>query len=110
MLQGAYLEEANMFVAHLEGARLAGAHLEGTSLLDAHFAGKAIGGDDLKHLRAWMPHFPEGLPAADLRGGYLNSRTQLDEIHVGDDKYGYIALAAVHWGDVTRTVVDWSYL
>ena len=110
MLQGAYLEEANLFVAHLEGARLAGAHLEGTSLLDTHFEGKAFGGDELKHLRAWMPHFPEVLPAADLRGVYLNSRTQLDEIHVGDDQYGYIALADVHWGDVNLTVVDWADL
>jgi uncharacterized protein YjbI with pentapeptide repeats len=110
MLQGAYLEEASLFVAHLEGARLAGAHLEGTSLLDIHFEGKALGGDELKHLRAWMPHFQEVLPAADLRGVYLNSRTQLDRIHVGDDQYGYIALADVHWGDVNLTVVDWAYL
>src|SRR5258708_391205 len=110
MVEGVYMEEANLFVAHLEGARLAGAHLEGTSLLDTHFEGKALGGDELKHLRAWMPHFPEVLPAADLRGVYLNSRTQLDEIHVGDDQYGYIALADVHWGVVNLTVVDWADL
>src|SRR5260370_1353618 len=110
MLQGAYLEEANLFVAHLEGARLAGAHLEGTSLLDTHFEGKALGGDELKHLHAWMPHFPEVLPAADLRGVYLNNRTNLDGIHVGDDQYGCIALADVRWGDVNLTVVDWADL
>src|SRR5260370_14839966 len=110
MLQGAYLEEANLFVAHLEGARLAGAHLEGTSLLDTHFEGKALGGDELKHLRAWMPHFPEVLPAAELRGVYRNSRRQLYEIHVGDDQCGYIALGDVHWGDVNLTVVDWADL
>jgi len=110
MLQGAYLEEANLFVAHLEGARLAGAHLEGTNLLEVHFEGKALGGDELKHLHAWMPHFPEVLPAADLRGVYLNNRTQLNRIHVGDDQYGYIALADVRWGDVNLTVVDWADL
>ena len=108
MLQGAYLEEANLFVAHLEGARLVGAHLEGTSLLSAYFEGQALGGDELKRLRVWMPHFPEVLPAADLRGVFLNTRTHLDGIHVGNDQYGYIALADVHWGDVNLTVVDWA--
>jgi uncharacterized protein YjbI with pentapeptide repeats len=110
MLLGAYLEGANLLEAHLEGARLAGAYLEGTSLLDTHFEGKALGVDELKHLRAWMPHFPQVLPAADLRGVYLNNRTQLDGIHAGNEQYGYIALADVHWGDVNLTVVDWADL
>ncbi|MFL5653541.1 MAG: pentapeptide repeat-containing protein [Ktedonobacteraceae bacterium] len=110
MLQGAYLDGANLFEAHLEGARLVGAHLEGTSLVGTHFEGKALGGDELKRLRAWIPHFPEVLPAADLREVFLNNRTHLDEIHVGNDQYGYIALADVHWGDVNLTVVDWAGL
>ena len=110
VLQGASLEGANLYEAHFEGARLAGAHLEGAYLLGTHFEGKAIGGDELKRLRAWMPHFPEVLPAADLRGIFLNNRTNLDDIHAGNDQYGYIALANVHWGDVNLTVVDWAYL
>jgi len=110
MLLGAYLEGANLLEAHLEGARLAGAYLEGANLLGTHFEGKAIGGDELKHLHAWMPHFPQVLPAADLRGVFLNNRTQLDGIHAGNDQYGYIALADVHWGDVNLTVVDWTGL
>ena len=57
-----------------------------------------------------MPHFPEVLPGADLRGVYLNNRTHLDGIHVGDDQYGYIALADVHWGDVNLAVADWADL
>ena len=57
-----------------------------------------------------MPHFPEVLPDADLRGLFLNSRTQLAGIHPGNDQYGYIALADVHWGDVNLTVVDWTGL
>ena len=75
-----------------------------------HFEGKALGGDELKHLHAWMPHFPEVLPAADVREVFLNNRTHLDAIHVGNDQYGYIALADVHWGDVNLTVVDWAGL
>jgi hypothetical protein len=72
--------------------------------------GKALGGDELKRLRAWIPHFPEVLPAADVREVFLNNRTHLDAVHVGNDQYGYIALADVHWGDVNLTVVDWAVL
>ncbi len=110
MLQRAYLEGANLFEAHLEGARLVGAHLEGTSLLGTHFEGKALGGDERKRLRAWMPHFPVVLQAADLRGVFLNTHTRLDGLHAGNDQYGYIALTDVHWGDVNLTVVDWTAL
>ena len=110
LLQGAYLEGANLLEAHLEGTRLVGAHLEGTRLLGTHFEGKALGGDELKRLRAWMPHFPEILPAADLRGVFLNTHTHLDGLHAGNDQYGYVALADVHWGDVNLTTVDWTEL
>ncbi|HET8851230.1 MAG TPA: pentapeptide repeat-containing protein [Ktedonobacteraceae bacterium] len=109
-LQGAFLEGANMLEAHLEGARLGGAHLEGTTLLGTHFEGKTLSGDERKRLRAWMPHFPEVLSAGDLRGVFLNNRTNLGEIHPGNDQYGYIALADVHWDDVNLTVVDWTRL
>jgi uncharacterized protein YjbI with pentapeptide repeats len=110
LLQGAYLEGANLLEAHLEGTRLVGAHLEGTRLLGTHFEGKALGGDELKRLRAWMPHFPEILPAADLRGVFLNTHTHLDGLHAGNDQYGYVALADVHWGDVNLTTIDWTEL
>jgi uncharacterized protein YjbI with pentapeptide repeats len=108
LLPGAYLEGANLFEAHLEGARLVEAHLEGAILLGTHFEGKPLSGDERERLHAWMPRFPQTLPAADLRGVFLNSRTNLDGIHLGDDQYGYVALADVHWGDVNLTVVDWE--
>jgi len=110
MLQGASLEGTNLLEAHLEGARLVGAHLEGARLLGTHCEGKALSGDELKRLRAWMPHFPEILPAADLRGVFLNTHTHLDGLHAGNDQYGYVALADVHWGDVNLTTVDWTDL
>ena len=109
-LQGASLEGANLFEAHLEGAWLGGAHLEGATLQGTHCEGKALGRDERERLRAWMPHFPEILPAADLRGVFLNTRTNLGDIHAGNDQYGYVALADVHWGDVNLTVVDWTGL
>ena len=109
-LLGASLEGANLFEAHLEGARLVGVHLEGATLVGAHCEGKALSADECERLRAWMPRFPETLPAADLRGVFLNSRTHLDGIHAGDDQYGYVALGDVHWGDVNLTVIEWERL
>ena len=110
LLLEAYLEGANLFEAHLEGARLVGAHLEEARLVGMHFEGKALSGDELKSMRVWIPHFPEVLPAADLRGVFLNNRTYLGRNHVGNDQYGYVALADVHWGDVNLTPVDWADL
>jgi hypothetical protein len=110
MLQGAFLEGATLLEARLEGARLGGAHLEGIGLIGTHFEGKALGGEELKRLRAWMSHFPEILLAADLRGVFLNTHTHLYGGHAGNDQYGYIALGDVHWGDVNLTTVDWTKL
>jgi uncharacterized protein YjbI with pentapeptide repeats len=109
-LLGASLEGANLFEAHLEGAKLVGAHLEGATLLGAHCEGRALSGEERERLRAWVPRFPETLPAADLRGVFLNARTHLDGIQAGDDQYGYVALGDVHWGDVNLTVVEWDRL
>ncbi len=109
-LLGASLEGANLFEAHLEGARLVGVHLEGATLVGTHCEGKALSGEERERLCAWMPRFPETLPAADLRGAFLNARTSLNGIHAGDDQYGYVALADVHWGDVNLTVIEWQRL
>jgi hypothetical protein len=109
-LLGASLEGANLFEAHLEGAKLVGVHLEGATLVGAHCEGKALGGEERERLRAWMPRFPETLPAADLRGVFLNTRTSLNGIHAGDEQYGYVALGDVHWGDVNLTVIEWDRL
>ncbi len=109
-LLGASLEGANLFEAHLEGAKLVGAHLEGATLLGAHCEGRALSGEERERLRAWVPRFPETLPAADLRGVFLNSRTHLNGIQASDDQYGYVALADVHWGDVNLTVIEWDRL
>jgi hypothetical protein len=102
----ATLDETVLVEAHLEGADLGKATLkQGT-----HCEGKALGRDERERLRAWMPHFPQILPAADLRGVFLTTRTNLGGIHAGNDQYGYVALADIHWGDVNLTVVDWTKL
>ncbi|HEX6554132.1 MAG TPA: pentapeptide repeat-containing protein [Ktedonobacteraceae bacterium] len=109
-LLGASLEGANLFEAHLEGAKLIDVHLEGVTLVETHCEGRTLSGEERERLRAWMPRFPETLPAADLRGAFLNSRTSLNGIHAGDDQYGYVALGDVHWGDVNLTVIEWDQL
>lgn len=109
-LLGASLEGANLFEAHLEGARLNAVHLEGAILVGTHCEGKALSVKERERLRVWMPRFPETLSAADLRGAFLNARTSLNEIHPGNDQYGYVALGDVHWGDVNLTVIEWDRL
>jgi hypothetical protein len=86
------------------------AHLEGATLEGTHCEGKALSREERIRLCAWMPRFPEILPATDLRGVFLNAHTNLNGINAGDDQYGYIALADVHWGDVNLTVIDWDRL
>jgi uncharacterized protein YjbI with pentapeptide repeats len=109
-LRGAFLESANLFEAHLAGVGLMEAHLEGANLLSTHCEGKTLSKEEHQRLCTWMPRFPASLPAADLRGAFLNTHTRLDGIHAGDEQHGYIALADVHWGDVNLTVLDWSKL
>ena len=109
-LQGAYLEGANLLEAHLEGAKLHGAHLEAANLVDVHLGGKALSADEIKHLREWAPRLPAILPAADLRGVFLDSRTNLSRLNPGNEQYGFISLADVHWNDVNLTVLDWKQL
>jgi len=107
-LLGTFLEGANLLEAHCEGARLGGAQLEGANLQDVHFEGKAVPRDDLARLRRWLPHFPARLRAADLRGMYLDKRTNLTGARLGDERLGFVTLADIHWGDVNLTVVDWK--
>ena len=109
-LLGTFMEGANLLEAHCEGARLGGALLEGANLLDVHFEGKAVPGEDLARLRRWLPHFPARLQAADLRSMYLDKRTNLTGARLGDERFGFVTLADIHWGDVNLTVVDWKQL
>jgi uncharacterized protein YjbI with pentapeptide repeats len=105
-----HLEGAFLLGASLEGANLFEAHLEGATLVEAHCEGRALSEEERERLRPWVPRIPETLPAADLRGAFLNARTHFDGIHAGDDQYGYVALGDVHWGDVNLTVIEWDRL
>jgi uncharacterized protein YjbI with pentapeptide repeats len=104
-LVGARLEGANLVGAHLEGANLVGAHLEGANLVGASLRGKPVSADYLKRVRQWDK---ETLLPANLQGAFFNSATTLEDIILGEEKYGFVSLADVHWGGVNLSVVDWD--
>jgi uncharacterized protein YjbI with pentapeptide repeats len=83
-LSSAHLEEAKLFEAHLECAGLFAAHLEKADLTKAHLEG------------------------AYLVGIFLNSATQLNDVTLGNETFGYVSLADVHWGGVNLIVLNWS--
>jgi uncharacterized protein YjbI with pentapeptide repeats len=109
-LGGAHLEEAYLGGAHLEEAYLSGAHLEGASLVGASLVGASLKGkpvpaDYLKRVRQWDK---DVLPPANLQGAFFDSKTVLEDVILGEEKYGFVSLADIHWGDVNLSVVDWE--
>lgn len=105
----AHLESAHLEGAHLEGAELRGAYLQGTNLYDAHLEGAPLATEDLARLATWR-HRKDvlaALPAADLRGAFLDSTTNLRLATLGNAKYGSVRLADVYWGGVNLAVVPW---
>jgi uncharacterized protein YjbI with pentapeptide repeats len=104
-LVGAHLEGAGLVGAHLEGASLVGAHLEGAGLVGASLKGKPVPADYLKRVRQWDK---DVLPPANLQGAFFDSKTVLEDVILGEEKYGFVSLADMHWGDVNLSVVDWE--
>jgi len=116
----ARLEKADLYHAHLEGASLRKAHLEGASLRKAHVGGAFIQEeyatrvsldehDGTMPMGAQRTAPPERvLLPTDLRAVFLNSETDLEDIHLGTEQYGMARLADVHWNDVSLGVVGWS--
>lgn len=105
---GARLENASISEAHLEGSLLRRAHFESASLSDAHFEGTRLPAAELTRIRRWRPDFPETLPPADLRLAFFDAGTVLQGTHLGDNRYGFVALADVRWRDVNLAVAQWS--
>jgi uncharacterized protein YjbI with pentapeptide repeats len=104
-LAGAHLVGANLVGAHLEGCNLAGAHLAGAILVGASLKGMPVPSDFLKRVRQWDK---DVLPPADLRGAFFDSTTMLEDVVLGEEKFGFITLANLHWGGVNLSVVDWE--
>ncbi len=104
-LEGAHLEDANLEGAHLEGANLAKAHLEGANLAGASLKGKSDPADFLKRVRQWDK---DVLTPANLQGAFCNTATILEDIVLGDEQFGFVSLADIHWGGANLSVVQWE--
>jgi uncharacterized protein YjbI with pentapeptide repeats len=106
-LEGADLQGANLSRAHLEGANLSKAHLEGANLSRAHLEGKPVPADYLKRVRHWDKDI---LLPANLQEAFFDPTTVLKDAILGEEKYGFVFLADVHWGNVNLSVVDWEFV
>ncbi len=106
----AHLEGADLRATHLEGADLGAAHLEGANLLEAHLEGTSLKGAFLegKCMQEGEEETPTMLFAADLRGAYFDSATNLESAKLGDEKYGFVSLADVRWENANLAVIDWG--
>ena len=127
-LEGAHLSGAQLGNAHLEGAnlgfadltgcalagaalhgaRLYGADLSAANLSGAHLEGFAPAPADLGALRRWCPELPAVLPPADLRLALFSFATDLDEIHLGEARYGYVTVADTLWETASLAGVRWA--
>ncbi|GAC1391945.1 MAG: hypothetical protein NVS4B11_33480 [Ktedonobacteraceae bacterium] len=116
ILSEAHLERAELYMAHLERADFFKARLAGASLRKAHLEGASL---RLAYLAAMDEQETQGekglatsstltLPPADLRAVFFDSVTDLRNAHLGNEKYGFVRLSDVHWGDVNLAIVDWS--
>ncbi len=90
----ARLEEATLYSTYLEDARLSEVHLERADLVEVHLEGA-----DLSNAH---------LEGSHINGSFLNSTTKLRNVILGNEKFGFISVAGVHWGEVDLSVVDWT--
>jgi uncharacterized protein YjbI with pentapeptide repeats len=104
-LEGAHLEGATLEGAHLEGATLEGAHLEGANLARASLKGQPVPADYLKRVRKWDSNI---LSPANLQGAFFDTTTILEDIALGDEQFGFVSLADIHWGRANLSVVQWE--
>lgn len=93
-LKEGHLEEAILTRAHLEGAWLIRTHLERVDLKEAHLEGSSL---REAHLEGCV-----------FREAFFDTATNLRNITLGNEKFGFALLADLHWSDVNLAVVNWS--
>ncbi len=101
---------------HLEGASFYEAHLEGATFENAYLGGKKVNDDDVEKVKLWFMRFPESfrpenlsvIEPANFRRAFFDAATKLDNAQLGDEKYGFVLLADVHWGDVNISTLSWD--
>ena len=104
-LEGAHLEGAHLVGAHLESCNLVGAHLEGCNLAGASLKGMPVPAEHLKHVRQWDK---DVLAPADLRGAFFDSTTMLEDAVLGEEEFGFVTAADLHWGGANLSLIDWE--
>src|SRR5579883_226693 len=107
-LHKAHLDHAYLREAHVEGSHITQAYLYETDLSLSHLEGKKMSLDDLNRVRRWDKSFPSVLPPAELNGSFFDSGTKLENIFLGDNRYGSASLADLHWGDANLLTIDWT--
>lgn len=88
------LQRADMAAAHLEGAALVEAHLEQADLFGAHLEGAILTGTYLA--------------GAQLDTAYLDSSTNLTNVSLDNDIFGFAHLGRVRWGGADLSAISWS--
>ncbi|HLX56312.1 MAG TPA: pentapeptide repeat-containing protein [Ktedonobacteraceae bacterium] len=92
-LKEARLEQSSLIRAQLKGTWLIRTHLEGANLKEAHLEGSS-----LREAR---------LEGAVLREAFFDTSTNLRNITLGNEKFGFALLADVRWSGVNLAVVNW---
>ena len=106
----AHFENAHLEGAHLAGAELRGSYLQGANLFGAHLEGRQPPAEEMARIarwRHWEPP-PTSLAAADLRGAFFDSGTNLRQAVLGSPQFGSVLLADVAWNGANLAVVPWS--
>lgn len=104
----AHAERAEFWAAEFHGAWFQGAHLEGADVHQADFGGESLPSGILEAMRQWDEDVSPIIPPAHLNGVFFDGATNLRDISLGNEEYGYAKLADVHWNDVNLAVVDWT--
>ena len=133
-LVNAQLEEANLTGAHLEEANLTGAHLEGAYLTGAELTKANLHGANLTQATLFGTQLKEaylvgaGLEKVNLTGAQLEGANlrrarlgrailsgtlagiDLTEALLADENGIGPRLAAVQWGNIDLSTIDWSQI
>jgi uncharacterized protein YjbI with pentapeptide repeats len=115
-LNDVHLERANLRRAHMQRTELYEAHLEGADLLLAQLSESFLYKTHLEVSNLKRANLETAnLSRAHLEGCNLclasfNSRTILENIKLGNEKFGFATLSDVDWNGVNLAVVNWSQI
>ena len=101
-----HLESANLSFANLEGAYLASAYLERADLFSAHLERADFYEANLEGTYLRKAH----LEGASLRGTFCNVATNLSDVHLGNEEFGFAFLSYTHWSEANLSLVNWAQI